>query len=161
MDLGVRLPVSVELFDCPDLNPWRAMEKLTQRRRYASGEFLFHEGSPCRGVYLVKSGQVQLLMRVQPKEYQAIDLTGEGAHLGLNEVMGGMSHKFGAQAIGPVEVDFIERMKLMRFLRKHHDVCIEIVGLLSENLHGLYQRLRSMARAEARRKRKVLSTRVH
>ena len=153
--------MSVQPFECPDSNPWRAMEKLTQPRRYAGGEFLFHEGSSCRGVYLIKSGQVQLMMSVRPKEYQAVDLAGQGAHLGLNEVMGGMSHKFGAQAIGTVEVDFIERMKLMSFLRKHHEVCIQIVGLLSENLHELYQRLRSMARVEARRTRKVLSTRVH
>ena len=161
MDLGVRFPVSVELFGCPESNPWRAMEELAQSRRYAGGEFLFHEGSPCRGVYLIKSGQVQLLMRTPPKEYQQVELTGQGAYLGLNEVMGGMSHKFGARAVGTVEVDFIGRTKLTRFLRQHQDVCVQIVGLMSENLHGLYQRLRSMARVEARRKRKILSTRVH
>ena len=144
-----------------DSDPWRAMAGLMTLRRLAGGDFLFHEGEPCRGVYLVKRGQLRLLMQVRPREYHLVDTAGCGAFLGLNEVMGGMSHKFSVRAVGTVEVDYIERMSLMRFLHQHHDVCIQIVGLLSENLQGVYERLRNMARTEARRKRKPLSTSVH
>jgi len=137
------------------------MEHLKIPRRYAGGDFLFREADPCRGIYLVKRGEVRVLMQVRPREQQVVEVVGPGSCLGLNEVMGGMSHKFSAQAIGAIEVDYIKRVSLMMFLRKHHDVCIQIVGLLSEGLHGLYARLRLVAKVEARRKRNPVSSRVH
>jgi CRP/FNR family transcriptional regulator, dissimilatory nitrate respiration regulator len=142
-------------------DPWRAVEDLKKPRSYAPGDFLFREGELCLGVYLVKKGQVRVMARVRAREYRTFEMMGPGGCLGLNEVMGGMAHKFTAEAVGTVEVDYIERMSLMKFLHKRHDVCMRLVCLLSDDLHGLYQRIRAIGSLEGKGKKKMLSHRVH
>ena len=151
--------LAAEPFSSPD--PWSGLAALKKPRRFAAGEFLFRENEPCLGVYLVKQGHVRLLMEAQPGHYRLFETVGPGTCLGLNEVMGGMWHKFTAEAAEAVEADCIERMTLLKFLRKHHDVCMQIVGLLSEDLHGLYRRFRELAQTGTRGKRKPVSDRVH
>ncbi len=141
-------------------SPWRALEDLKSPRRYQEHALLFREGEPCAGVYLVEKGQIQLSLPVRPRQQKVFEIAGPGAVLGLSEVMTGMSHKLTAEAAGPVEVAYIERTALIKFLGNHHEVCMQIVRLLSEDLHGLYQRLLAMAPVEAKAHRKASSSRV-
>lgn len=140
-------------------DPWRALEDLKSPHRYEEGDLLFREGQPCAGLYLLEKGQVRLLLPVRPKQHKIFEVAGPGAVLGLSEVMSGMPHKLTAEAAEPVEVAYIERMALMKFLRKHHEICMQIVCLLSEDLHGLYQRFREMAPVEGKARKS--SSRVH
>lgn len=133
---------------CSD--PWRALEDLKAPRQYEPNALLFRDGEPCGGIYLVEKGHIRLLLPVRSKEHKIFEMAGPGAVLGLSEVMSGMPHKLTAEAAGPVEVAYIERMALMKFLRKHHEVCMQIVCLLSEDLHGLYQRFRALAPLEGK-----------
>jgi CRP-like cAMP-binding protein len=100
------------------------------------------------GIYLIESGEVQLLLPARQKQYKIFDCAGTGAVLGLSEAMSGSPHKMMAEAVGPVEIAYVERMALMNFLAEHCEVCMQIVALLSEDLHGLYRRFRMISPAE-------------
>lgn len=125
-------------------DPWRALQDLISRRQYDTCALLFREGESCGGIYLVETGQVRLLFRMRPKRDRVFEIAGPGAVLGLTEAMSGMPHQLTAEAAENVEVAYIERMALMKFLRKRPDVCMQVVYMLSEDLHGLYQRFRTI-----------------
>ena len=141
-------------------DPWKALEDLKSRRTYAERGMLFHEGERCTGVYLVEKGNVRLLVPVRHKQHKVLEVARPGAALGLSEAMSGMPHKLTAEAAEVVQVAFIERMALMKFLRKHHEVCLQLVCLLSEDLHELYQRFRMLLPAEPKSHKKVVARRV-
>ena len=69
--------------------------------------------------------------------------------LGLSESVSGHDYKVTAEAADQTRVSYIERQKLMAFLRDHCDICMEIVRLLSEDLHALYHRFRTLNEATA------------
>ena len=141
-------------------DPWRALEDLKSRRRYEQRGMLFREGERCAGVYLVEKGNVRLLVPLRSKQQKVLEMAGPGAALGLSEAMSGTPHRLTAEADQVVEVAFIERMALMKFLRRHHDVCLQLVAILSEDLHGLYQTFRALVPAEPKSHKKTASRRV-
>lgn len=142
--------------NCPNpllSNFWQALERLKAARHYDGGSHLFRDGEPCTGLYLVERGEIHLLIEVRPRQYKILETAQAGAVLGLSETMSGSLHKLTAEAVGPVEVAYIERMALMKFLPEHREVCMQIVSLLSDDLHGLYRIFRTLPAAGKSRKK--------
>ncbi len=138
--------------DAPFPELWQALADLRVSRHYDGRALLFRDGEPCAGIYLVAKGQINLLLPAQKKRYKLFEVVGPGALLGLSESMSGSPHKLMAEAVSAVEVAYVERMALMKFLRVHHTVCMQVVRLLSEDLHGLYHRFRELPAAPESRK---------
>jgi len=55
---------------------------------------------------------------------------------------------------------FIRRNELMKFLREHPDVCLQVVRMLSQDLHGAYERVRTIGMVRSRRPRTMLRPRA-
>ena len=136
---------------------WHALDRLKSSRRYLEHELLFRDGEPCAGIYLVEAGEINLLLPARDKRYKIFDTAAAGAVLGLCEAMSGSPHKLTAEAAGPVEVAYIERMALMKYLSKHCEACMQIVALLSEDLHGLYRRCRTLPPLETKPRKKTVT----
>jgi CRP/FNR family transcriptional regulator len=117
----------------------RALDGFKSSRVYAQGHPLFLRGQSARGVYVVESGEVRLLLPTNPKSKQVLQTVGPGTLLGLSESVSGGSHKLTAEAVCPTHISFIPRKRLMAFLRNDQRHCWSIVRLLSDNLHSLYQ----------------------
>ncbi len=110
---------------------------------YAAGELLFHYGEPTRGLYMVEKGKVNLLLSSENGAEQLFETVGPGALLGLSEAISGGTHKLTAVAANQVEVAFIPRQQMLNCLRQNPACCMQLVRLLSENLHTLYHRFQS------------------
>jgi hypothetical protein len=50
-------------------------------------------------------------------------------------------------------VVFVRRKELLRFLREQPTVCLEVVRMLSQDLHGAYERVRTIAMVRTRHPR--------
>ena len=136
---------------------WHALERIKSSRHYEAHDLLYRDGEPCAGIYLVEAGEINLLLSAREKSYRVFDTAGAGAVLGLCEAMSGSPHKLTAEAVGPVEVAYIERMALMKYLSKHCEACMQIVALLSEDLHGLYRRCRTQTALDAKSRKKTVT----
>jgi len=134
---------------------WHALDRIKSSRSYQQHEFLFRDGEMCAGIYLVEAGEINLLVTGREKHYRIFDTAGAGSVLGLSEAMGGSPHLLTAEAAGPVEVSYVERMALMKYLARHCEVCMQVVALLSEDLHGLYRRCRSLTPLDAKLRKKT------
>ena len=126
----------------PDL--WEALHKVRSVRTYAQGSILFERGEAVVGVYVVESGRVRLLLPTTQRQ-QLLEIAGPGTVLGLSESMSGASYRVTAEAQDYATVGFVSRERLLEFLRGHGEYCMQVVRLLSEDLHGLYHKFRSIS----------------
>ena len=56
---------------------------------------------------------------------------------------------------------FIPRLSFVDFLRDHSDYCLQVVRILSEDLHGLYHKFRSISAHPGRPRHRVPDERLN
>jgi len=134
----------------PDL--WRAFDDIKSLRAYAAGAGLFEEDSPAVGIFLIESGRVGIRVSTEDGTWRRLATAGRGTMLGLSEAISGASYKVSAHAVGRADVFFVPREALMEFLTAHPRICMEIVRVLSEDLHSLYHQFRNLDTGRARRR---------
>lgn len=134
----------------PDL--WKAFDEIKSRRTYAAGSLLFEEDSPAIGIFLIESGQVSIRVLTARGRRRRLAIGGPGTMLGLSEVISGGHYKVSAQTVVPTEVFLVSRDDLMEFLAAHPPVCMQIVRVLSEDLHSLYHQFRNLGPGPTRRR---------
>ena len=135
---------------------WDALAPITATRVFGKGERLFEKGSPPQGVHIIERGEVALIASSGRKRKCPVELAGPGTVLGLSESVCGREYKITAEACESTTVSYIERQNLLAFLRDHCDVCMQIVRLLSDDLHTLYHRVRTVQGNAARDRGKIL-----
>ena len=143
----------------PDL--WQALYGIKSVRVYPKGATLFQQGSEVSGVYLVESGQVRILLPTAQSRMQLLEVAGPGAILGLSESMSGDHYRITAEADDHTTVAFLPRESFVEFLRDHCDFCMQVVRLLSEDLHGLYHKFRNISAHPGRPRQRPSDEQLH
>jgi CRP-like cAMP-binding protein len=143
----------------PDLI--RDLHEIKAVQQFSKDTKLFEQGSPAEGVYLVEAGEVRLLLTAGASERQILEITGPGAMLGLSESLCGERYRSTAEAGEATTAAFIRREDLVEFLREHGDHSMEILRLLSDELHGLYQKFRSISAHPGRPRQRALQEQLN
>ena len=78
-------------------------------RQYAAGEFIYHEGDPCDGVYCLEDGIVALRKYAIDGNPTLVSLANPGRTLGYRSFLAGGLHVTGAEAVKPSRICFIGR----------------------------------------------------
>jgi len=73
--------------------------------------------------------------------------------LGLGATLSGDVYEVTAELLDTAQVVFVKRNDLLEFLRNNPTICMEVVRRLSDDLHGAYERVRSIGLSRARRAR--------
>ena len=105
---------------------------------------LFRRGDACRGIYMVEEGRIRLLLAADGPSAVAFEIEGPGSVLGLAETMSGADYKLTAEVLSGTRVTHIDRQRLLNRLSEDRRLCLQIVQLLSEDLHSLYHRFRTL-----------------
>ena len=143
----------------PDL--MQALRGIKSVRSFPKGATLFQQGSAVTGVYLVESGEVRVLLPTGPSQKQLLQVVGPGTVLGLSESMNGEKYRITAEAGDQTMATFIPREELLEFLGEHGDFCMQVVRLLSEDLHGLYHKFRSISAHPGRPRHRLLDEQLN
>ncbi len=143
----------------PDL--MQALRPIKSVRLFPKGATLFQQGSVVMGVYLVESGEVRVLLPTGHSAKQLLEVVGPGTVLGLSESMTGEKYRVTAEAGDQTTVAFIPRQEFLEFLREHGDFCMQVVRLLSEDLHGLYHKFRSISAHPGRPRHRPLDEQLN
>ncbi|MGA9642354.1 MAG: cyclic nucleotide-binding domain-containing protein [Terriglobales bacterium] len=128
---------------------------------FPKGATLYEHGTEAAGIYLVESGSVRVLIPAPENQKQLLEVVHAGAILGLSESMAGDHYRVTAEAEEPTTAAFITRQGFCDFLDNHHEFCMQIVRLLSDNLHGLYHRFRSVSAHPGRPRRRLLNEQLN
>jgi len=143
----------------PDL--LRALQEIKSVRQFSKGATLFQQGSAVAGVYLVESGEVRVLLSAGQSQRQLLEVVGPGTMLGLSESMSGGKYRITAEAGEPTTAGFIPRREFLEFLRQHAEFCMQVVRLLSEDLHGLYHKFRNISAHPGRPRHRPLDEQLN
>ena len=124
---------------------------------FSKGTALYQQGADATGFYLVEKGAVRVLLPTSEDQNQLLEIVGAGSILGLSESMCGDKYRVTAEADEQTTAAFIERDSFLQFLGGHHECCLQVVRILSENLHGLYHKFRSVTAHPGRPRRRLLN----
>ncbi len=118
---------------------------------YPRGDVLFRQGQPSRHVYILCEGRARLFVSSETGRRMALRTADAGEMLGQSACLAGGLHEVSAELLEDSKVAVVKRKDLMGFLRENRDVCLHVVRMLSQDLHGAYERVRSLGLARHRR----------
>jgi CRP/FNR family transcriptional regulator len=124
------------------------------------GEALFHEGRVPRGIFVLCGGRVKLSVSSENGKRLMLRVAGPGEVLGLSATVSGKPYELTAEVLDPAQVAFIKRKDLLRFLRDHREACLQVVHLLSQDLHTAFDRVRTVGLTRSRRARLTFRARA-
>jgi CRP/FNR family cyclic AMP-dependent transcriptional regulator len=106
---------------------------------WPAGKVLFREGEQPRGVYVVHSGQVDLLYRSK-----SLQIVGPGQILGLSAVVSARPHDSSATARTPIVAGFIEKERFLSLLDQLPSLWFSVLQMLSTDVNSSYDCMRSL-----------------
>ena len=129
----------------------KAFDGIKMLASYPRTALLFAEGRPVRGVYILCDGRAKLSIRSESGKRLTLRIAGPGEVLGLGATLTNTPYEVTAELLDNSQVVFVRRKELLKFLREYPAVCMEVVRVLSQDLHGAYERVRSIALVRPRR----------
>ena len=120
----------------------------------ARGTVLFREGRPARTIIVLCEGRAKLSVCCAESGKRAtLRIAGPGDVLGLSASLAGTAYEVTAEMLENGRIAVVRRKDLLRFLREHREACLQVVHLLSQDLHNAYDRVRSIGLGRSRRSR--------
>jgi CRP/FNR family transcriptional regulator len=138
----------------------QAFDQIKAPHAFPRGANLFREGQMARGIFLLCAGRVRLTVSAESGRRLTVRVCGPGEVLGLSATLAGGAYEVSAEALEDCRVAMVKRKELVRFLHDHRDACMHAVQLLSQDLHGAYDRVRAVGLARTRRPHSQVA-RVH
>ncbi len=121
---------------------------------------LFAEGRAVRGIYILCDGRAKLSIGADNGKRLTLRIAGPGEVLGLGAVLSNTPYEVTAEVLDDSQVVFVRRKNLVKFLRDHRAICMQVVHMLSQDLHGAYERVRNIGTIRPRRPRFLRRPRV-
>jgi CRP/FNR family cyclic AMP-dependent transcriptional regulator len=109
---------------------------------YRKGEILFAEGQAPRGVFVISKGRVKLSGSSSDGRSLILHMAVPGEVVGLPGTISGKRYETTAEAIEPVQANFIPRIFFRDFVRAHGEVGLRVAEILSDIYHATYREVR-------------------
>ncbi|HZP22782.1 MAG TPA: cyclic nucleotide-binding domain-containing protein [Terriglobales bacterium] len=138
----------------------KAFDAIKLLASYPRGATLFCEGRPVRGIYILCEGRAKLSICAENGKRLALRIAGPGEVLGLGAALSNTPYEVTAELLDSGQAVFVRRKELLKFLRENPAVCMRVVHMLSQDLHGAYERVRSVGLVRTRRPRVALRPRA-
>ncbi|HEX8815737.1 MAG TPA: cyclic nucleotide-binding domain-containing protein [Terriglobales bacterium] len=133
----------------------KAFDALKSTIECTKGDVLFREGSPCIGVFVLCEGRARLSVCSESGSRLTLRIAAPGEMLGLSACLAGSHYGMTAELLDSSRVATMKYNDLMTFLREHEDACMQVVNLLSQDLHYAYERVRAVGLGKHRRARSL------
>jgi CRP/FNR family transcriptional regulator len=116
----------------------------TVRKLFSTGELLFSEGEPCRGLHIIARGKVRIFKTSVNGREQVLSVNVPGESIAELPVFDGGPYPASSVAIEDAEIVFISRRDFQGFCREHPEVALkvlEVVGARLRRLVGIIEEL--------------------
>jgi|SRR5271166_915108 len=138
----------------------KAFDKIKSLALCRRNTVLFAEGRPVRGIYILCDGRARLSICSDAGRRLTLRVAGPGEVLGLGAALSNTPYEITAELLDSSQVVFVRRKELMKFLREHREVCLQVVHMLSQDLHGAYERVRTIGSIRSHHPRIVFHRRA-
>lgn len=134
------------LLNPTELGPIRAA---AQERTFAAGQEIFREGDPGDGLYVVKSGCVEISGQINNDRRQILSQVGPGQIFGEMAIIEDLPRSACATAVQPTAVIFLSRGDMQSLMEKTPALATALLQLVSHRLRDFNQHyLREVVQAE-------------
>jgi serine phosphatase RsbU (regulator of sigma subunit) len=99
-----------------------------------SGEILFHEGDPGENMYIVVSGNLEILMAPDTANELILNMVPQGEYIGEMSLVTGAPRTASVRAHGDVVLLSMGRAQLLDLLHQHPQLANTMVNVLSQRL---------------------------
>lgn len=125
------------LFSSLEPSEREALAAMAVEKRYAAGEALFYEGTPCEGLYVIGSGSVKIV-KTAPSGRQVM-LAVETAPSSVAEVplFDGGDYPATVTALEDTVAYLLHKEDFQRFCRTHPEVPLKVLAVTGRRLRQL------------------------
>jgi CRP/FNR family cyclic AMP-dependent transcriptional regulator len=107
------------------------LERLMHPRDYTPFETVFEQGDPGSGMYVIRSGQVQIFSRNAQKEEEELAILGPGDFFGETTLTAPAARTASARTIGKSELIGLFRADLLEMVQKQTEIANKILMMLT------------------------------
>jgi len=118
------------------------MDSISSSSVYPKGTMLFVEGQEPRGVFVVCNGRLKLSTSSAEGRSVIVRVAEPGEVIGLPSTVSGRPYELTAEALEPVQVNFIRREAFLQFLYQHADAGVRVAEILSNIYHNTLSEVR-------------------
>jgi signal transduction histidine kinase len=127
----------------------KKLQEVTQELKFASGQQIFKEGDPGDGMYVLKTGEVQISAVMSHGERHVFSRVLPGDVFGEMAVLDNQPRSATASAQGDTTVYFVPREQLVKMLKDSPDLSLTLIQEISGRLREFNrQYLRTVLQAE-------------
>jgi CRP/FNR family transcriptional regulator len=118
------------------------MDSISSSSVYPKGTMLFVEGQEPRGVFVICNGRLKLSTSSAEGRSVIVRVAEPGEVIGLPSTISGKPYDLTAEALEPVQVNFIRREAFVHFLHHHADAGVRVAEILSSIYHNTLSEVR-------------------
>ena len=111
--------------------------KFVVAEKLAKGDYLFHEGDPARGCYLVQSGAINVHRVSAVGKEQVIHVVRTGDSLAEASLAAPTGYPASARAVEPSTVLLIPKAPILDLIGRRPDLALRMLGSMSSHLRVL------------------------
>lgn len=121
-----------------------AIAELIVVKPLAKGDYLFHEGEPAHGCYVVQSGAVNVHRVTAAGKEQSIHVFRPGESFAEATLATDRGYPADARAIEPSQVLLVQKAGFLALLRRSPELALRMLGSMSSHLRVLIGQIEDM-----------------
>jgi len=118
---------------------------ITAPKMFKEGEYLFHEGEPVHGFYIVQKGAVNIHRTTPTGKEKVIHIFREGESFAEAALASTSGYPADARAVAPSQVLLIQKEGFMDLLRSHPELMLRMMASISAHLKHLVEQMEDLA----------------
>jgi CRP/FNR family transcriptional regulator, cyclic AMP receptor protein len=118
------------------------LDAISSAATYPRGSVLFVEAQSPRGVFILCHGQVKLFGTSSSGKALIFRIAEPGEIIGLPSTLSGKPYELTAEALEPIQANFIRRDDFLSFLSKYGDAALRVAQMLGEIYYATCREVR-------------------
>jgi CRP/FNR family transcriptional regulator len=118
------------------------LDSISCRATYPRSSILFVEGQEPRGAFILCHGRVKLFGTSSSGKALIFRIAEAGEIIGLPSTLSGKPYELTAEALEPIQANFIRLEDFLGFLRENGEAALKVAQMLSEIYYSTCQEVR-------------------
>jgi CRP/FNR family cyclic AMP-dependent transcriptional regulator len=118
------------------------LDSISSQATYPKGAVLFVEGQEPRGAFVICNGRVKLTANSADGKSLILRIADPGEVVGLPATISGRPYELTAEALEPIQANFIPRNEFLQFLREHGEAALKTAEMLCHIYHATHQEIK-------------------
>jgi CRP/FNR family transcriptional regulator, cyclic AMP receptor protein len=123
------------------------LDAISSSSTYPKGALLYVEGQEPRGVFILCNGRVKLYGESAAGKSVIFRIAEAGEVIGLPSTLSSKPYEVTAEALEPIQANFIRRDEFVSFLRIHSEAALRVAEMLSAIYYATCQEVRYLGLA--------------